>query len=148
MGDLGELDQQAAKARENRGGALPRTGVGPSRVGARSSVVQLPPPADQAAAAPAAAQPVQVSPQAVRTAAIDEVVAPSTISLDRKSDEVLEAVRAAGRFAKPKVDANRSATIRLALSLMAEQMTPDQIVAELRKRAPKAGASTGRKRLG
>lgn len=79
--------------------------------------------------------------------ATEGALAPSTISLDRKTEEVLEAVRTAGRFASPKVDANRSATIRLAVARLSEQLTPEEIAAELRLRAPKAQAATGRKRM-
>jgi len=71
---------------------------------------------------------------------------PATISLDRKTEEVLVAVGAAGRFARPKVDANRSATIRLAVAMLAKQLSPEEIVAELRQRA-QPSAATGRKRL-
>jgi hypothetical protein len=73
-------------------------------------------------------------------------LAPSTVSLDRKTEEVLEAVRTAGRFSQPKIDANRSATIRLAVARLAEQLTPEQIADELRRRAPQS-QGTGRKRL-
>lgn len=73
-------------------------------------------------------------------------LSPSTVSLDRRTEEVLEAVRTAGRFADPKVDANRSATIRLAVARLAEQMTPEQIADELRRRAP-VSQTIGRKRL-
>lgn len=78
--------------------------------------------------------------------ASEGALAPSTVSLDRKTEEVLEAVRTAGRFASPKVDANRSATIRLAVARLSEQLSPEEIAAELRRRAPK-GQATGRRRL-
>lgn len=73
-------------------------------------------------------------------------LSPSTVSLDRRTEEVLEAVRTAGRFSQPKVDANRSATIRLAVARLAEQLTPEEIANELRRRAPQS-QGTGRKRL-
>lgn len=73
-------------------------------------------------------------------------LAPSTVSLDRRTEEVLEAVRTAGRFSQPKVDANRSATIRLAVARLTEQLTPQEIADELRRRAPHS-QGTGRKRL-
>jgi hypothetical protein len=73
-------------------------------------------------------------------------LAPATISLDQRTEELLEAVRTAGRFARPRVDANRSATIRLAMALLGEQYTPAQVVEQLRRRTP-PGTTTGRKRL-
>lgn len=138
MPDLGELDLQAARARQKRTAGLARPGVGASRVGARTEPVTLPPP-DQPGTPPT---PVSTS----RSSDAGNALAPSTISLDRKTEELLEAVRTAGRFAQPKVDANRSATIRFAMAILAEQFTPEQIVVELRKRAP-TGAGTGRRRL-
>jgi len=79
-------------------------------------------------------------------AAATSSLAPATISLDRAAEEVLEAVRAAGRFSTPRIDSNRSATIRLAIARLAEQMTPPEIAAELARRAPTT-TTTGRKRL-
>lgn len=79
-------------------------------------------------------------------AAVTSSLAPATISLDRAAEEVLEAVRAAGRFSTPRIDSNRSATIRLAIARLAEQMTPPEIAAELARRAPPT-TTTGRKRL-
>lgn len=137
MADLGELDIQAAQARQKRTATgLTRPGVGPSRVGVRADAVRLP-PADPASKS-------QSSPPKSEEA--DNTLTPSTISLDRKTEELLEAVRTAGRFAQPKVDANRSATIRLAMAVLAEQFTAEQIVTELRRRAP-ARSGTGRRRL-
>lgn len=138
MADLGELDVQAAQARQKRAPTgLARPGVGPSRVGARTEAVQLP-----AVDTPSPARPSE----ARKSEDADNALAPSTISLDRKTEELLEAVRTAGRFAHPKVDANRSATIRLAMAILREQFSPEQIVAELRRRAPEP-SGTGRRRL-
>lgn len=138
MADLGELDVQAAQARQKRAPAgLARSGVGPSRVGARTDAVQLPP----------SDNPSPTRPPARKSDGAANSLAPSTISLDRKTEELLEAVRTAGRFAHPKVDANRSATIRLAMTILGEQFSPEQIVAELRRRAPEP-SGVGRRRLG
>ena len=140
MPDLGELDLQATRARQKRTPAsLARPGVGASRVGPRTEPVTLPPPEQPN-------QPTPVSPSTPKSADADNALAPSTISLDRRTEELLEAVRTAGRFAQPKVDANRSATIRFAMAILAEQFSPEQIVAELRSRAP-AATGTGRRRL-
>jgi hypothetical protein len=90
---------------------------------------------DQAPAPPTAAQ------------AGSNTLAPSAISLDRKTEELLEAVRTAGRFAEPRIDANRSATIRLAMSLLGEKFTPEEVVDQLRRRTAESKAP-GRRRLG
>jgi len=69
----------------------------------------------------------------------------ASIYLDPQSDEFLESARIAGRRSKPRVDASRSAVVRLALARLAEQMTPDQVVRELVLRAP-AHTGEGRRR--
>lgn len=69
----------------------------------------------------------------------------ASIYLDPQGDEFLEAARIAGRRSKPRVDASRSAVVRLALARLAEQMTPDQVVRELVLRAP-AHTGEGRRR--
>jgi hypothetical protein len=76
---------------------------------------------------------------------IDELVK-TTIHFGSEEDRFLDEVNFAGKRARPKVDASRSAVARLALRRLAEQMTSDEIVDELRRRAPTATA-TGRKRL-
>lgn len=53
-------------------------------------------------------------------------------------DAFLEAVYEAGRFdPKGRFDASKSAVVRLALSRLAADMAPAEIVKELRRRAPK-----------
>lgn len=146
MSNLGELDVQANKAREKRV-AVARTGVGVSRIGARSTIVEMPPPATPEPTEASPAKNLAAAQSPVKSAQLtDEPPSQSTISLDRKSDELLEAVRTAGRLGRPKVDANRSATIRLALAMLGEQMTPDEIAAELRRRTRPTG-NGGRPRL-
>ena len=56
----------------------------------------------------------------VRSAKQSETVTAGGLAplLDRTTEEVLEAVRTAGRFSQPIVEANRSATIRLALQFV------------------------------
>jgi hypothetical protein len=58
-----------------------------------------------------------------------------SIYLDDTADAYLETVRAAARATKPRVDATRSAVVRLALNRLAEQFTPAEIVAELQRSA-------------
>lgn len=138
MSNLGELDVQANKAREKRA-AVARTGVGASRIGARSTVVEMPPAAPETTEASPVKNLTGAKSTAKSAQPADEPPSQSSISLDRKSDELLEAVRAAGRLGRPKVDANRSATIRLALAMLGEQMTPDEIAAELCRRIRHTG---------
>jgi hypothetical protein len=71
----------------------------------------------------------------------------SSIYIDAAGDEFLEAVRAAGRRSKPKVDASRSAVVRLALSKLADDLSAEQVIAELRTRASSTTQTIGRKRL-
>lgn len=68
-----------------------------------------------------------------------------SIYLDDTADASLEAVRAAARATKPRVDATRSAVVRLALTRLADQLTPTEIVAELQRSAA-AHSGPGRKR--
>lgn len=68
-----------------------------------------------------------------------------SIYLDDTTDASLEAVRAAARATKPRVDATRSAVVRLALTRLAEQLTPAEIVAELQRSAA-THSGPGRKR--
>jgi hypothetical protein len=68
-----------------------------------------------------------------------------SIYLDEPTDTYLETVRAAARTAKPRVDATRSAVVRLALNRLADQLGPAEVVAELGRNA--AGhTGPGRKR--
>lgn len=68
-----------------------------------------------------------------------------SIYLDESTDTYLETVRAAARTTRPRVDATRSAVVRLALNRLAGQLTPGEVVAELQRNA--AGhTGPGRKR--
>lgn len=72
-------------------------------------------------------------------------LAKASIYLDEHTDAYLETVRAAARTTKPRVDATRSAVVRLALNRLADQLTPGEVVAELQRNA--AGhTGPGRKR--
>jgi hypothetical protein len=68
-----------------------------------------------------------------------------SIYLDEQTDSYLETVRAAARTAKPRVDATRSAVVRLALNRLAEQFAPTEVIAELQRNAA-AHTGPGRKR--
>lgn len=68
-----------------------------------------------------------------------------SIYLDEPTDAYLETVRTAARTARPRVDATRSAVVRLALTRLAEQLNPIQVVAELQRNAA-THTGPGRKR--
>lgn len=99
-------------------------------------------PAPTKTAAPAAPPPPR--PAVTPVAAVTDLTKVS-IYLDDQADTYLETVRGAARTARPRVDATRSAVVRLALSRLAEQLDPAAVVAELQRKA--AGHSgPGRKR--
>ncbi|MDM2088223.1 hypothetical protein [Mycobacteroides abscessus] len=103
-------------------------------------------PASPAAPAAVAAPAVPKSSRpAVTTAPATTELTKVSIYLDDPTDTYLETVRGAARTARPRVDATRSAVVRLALNRLAEQLDPASVVAELQRKA--AGHSgPGRKR--
>ncbi|WP_156297916.1 hypothetical protein [Mycobacterium paragordonae] len=104
-------------------------------------------------------RPAPIPQQPVRPAAPPRVGAPSpsvrpgapteltkvSIYLDETTDTFLETIRTAARFAKPRVDATRSAVVRLALNRLAQQLHPSDLVAELQRKAA-THTGPGRKR--
>ena len=68
-----------------------------------------------------------------------------SIYLDEPTDTYLETVRAAARTARPRVDATRSAVVRLALTRLADHLSPTEVVAELQRNAA-THTGPGRKR--
>ncbi|WP_205874389.1 hypothetical protein [Mycobacterium camsae] len=100
----------------------------------------IPQPAVRPAAPP---QPGAASPM-VRPPRPTELTKVS-IYLDEPADAFLESVRTAARFAKPRVDATRSAVVRLALTRLAQQLHPSDLVAELQRKAA-THTGPGRKR--
>lgn len=70
----------------------------------------------------------------------------TTLHLSAAEDEFLEAVRAAGRGCRPRLDASRSAVARYAIAKLAAQMTPEQIVAALEQPAQPITSNGGRPR--
>jgi hypothetical protein len=79
------------------------------------------------------------------TVATGTELAKVSIYLDEPTDAYLETVRAAARTTKSRVDATRSAVVRLALNRLAEQLSPAEVIAELQRNA--AGhTGPGRKR--
>lgn len=102
----------------------------------------VPPSTAASASPPAAPSPVQadadVGPRGSELAKV-------SIYLDEPTDAYLETVRAAARTTKPRVDATRSAVVRLALNRLADQLSPAEVIAELQRNA--AGhTGPGRKR--
>ena len=59
----------------------------------------------------------------------------ASIYLDELTDAYLENVRATGRRARPRVDATRSAVVRLALNRLASQLDVAAVIAELQRNA-------------
>lgn len=100
-------------------------------------------------------RPAPIPQPPVRPAAPPQTGAPSSpvrteltkvsIYLDEPTDAFLETIRTAARFAKPRVDATRSAVVRLALNRLAQQLHPSDLVAELQRKAA-AHPGPGRKR--
>lgn len=70
-----------------------------------------------------------------------------TFYVDEAAHEWLEDIAFAGRRAKPRVDASRSAVVRLALERLMGEVGVDAVVGELQGRAQRAPDSPGRKRI-
>ncbi|SDT01392.1 hypothetical protein SAMN04488543_2845 [Friedmanniella luteola] len=66
-----------------------------------------------------------------------------TVYLEQDDDDFLETITHTGRTSQPKTAVSRSAVVRLALECLHTQMSPEQIVDELRPRGDTPG--TGRK---
>jgi hypothetical protein len=116
-----------------------RRAIPPPRHQPRRTPVDMP-----AAPSPAAvSEPPKAQPATPPASGTD--LTKVSIYLDDTTDASLEAVRAAARATKPRVDATRSAVVRLALTRLAEQLTPAEIVAELQRSAA-THSGPGRKR--
>jgi hypothetical protein len=103
------------------------------------------PPRVQPPAPVSLGRPAPSSAQANPPIAEDEL-AKYSVYFDAATDDQLTDVIIAGRKHRPKIVPSRSAVVRLALTSLFDRMTPDEIVAELAKRAP-ARTGTGRQRL-
>lgn len=143
------LDAMTAMRTKNTGS---RRALPPPRHQPRATPVPMPEPPplpESAPVQPAPAPKAQPRPPAPAT---NPVAATSTtdlakvsIYLNEATDTYLETVRAAARTARPRVDATRSAVVRLALTRLADQLNSDQVVAELQRNAA-AHTGPGRKR--
>lgn len=141
-GNLGELGKQA----ENRKKAVHgRANVPPSRVGASLKSVALPtleaPLTEHVAIGPAETE-AAVKPASV----VGSGLVKTTMHIGEAEDAFLDSVHSTARLARPKVDASRSAVVRLAISRLAQQMTTDEIVAELRGSGAQTSPAGGRPR--
>lgn len=123
-----------------------RRTIPPPRHQPRRTPVDMPAaPSPAAVSEPSKAQPQAAPVTAATPPASGTDLTKVSIYLDDTTDASLETVRAAARATKPRVDATRSAVVRLALTRLAEQLTPAEIVAELRRSAA-AHSGPGRKR--
>jgi hypothetical protein len=138
------LDAMTAMRTKNTGS---RRALPPPRHQPRATPVPMPEP--PAAPEPAQAQPPATPkarpPEPIQAAAAATDLAKVSLYLDESTDTYLETVRAAARTARPRVDATRSAVVRLALTRLAEQLNPAQVVDELQRNAA-AHTGPGRKR--
>lgn len=138
--------------------------VPPSKHSPRTSVVALAPapsqseadveqkappeasqPAPALSPAPAGAPQPSTAPEGT-SGTVTEALVRATIHFGAAQDRFLNTVAHAGRMNTPKVDASRSAVTRLAIERLEREMTAEQIVAELAKRAATT-TRPGRKRL-
>lgn len=137
MGD--GLDSLAAMRNKT---ASSRRTLPPPRHQPRRTPVQMPDPSPLAATAPV---PIGGPPSAAAPSDAGSELTKVSIYLDELTDAYLETVRAAARTTKPRVDATRSAVVRLALNRLADQLNPTEVVAELQRNAA-AHTGPGRKR--
>lgn len=123
-----------------------RRAIPPPRHQPRRTPVDMPAaPSPATASEPPKVQPAAPAPKAATPPASGTDLTKVSIYLDDTTDASLETVRAAARATKPRVDATRSAVVRLALNRLAEQLTPAEIVAELQRSAA-THSGPGRKR--
>ena len=128
-----------------------RRALPPPRHQPRQTPVEMPdvaaPPVPAEQAHPPIAAPRQPSPSPPVSPTITGGTDLTKVSiyLDEITDNYLETVRSAARTAKPRVDATRSAVVRLALNRLAEQLGPTEVVAELQRNAS-GHTGPGRKR--
>ena len=67
-------------------------------------------------------------------------VGPSTIYFDEETDNFLEEVSIAGRRTKPRID-SRSAIARFAMRKLMNEMSPEEVIADIRAEMDAAGPS-------
>lgn len=125
-------------------GRVGRRDVPPPRHAAPAKTIDpqadtaAPPPVAPPETKPAARQPAKAR------AATSELIR-QTVYLDDAADDVLEEVRSASR--RRRVDANRSAVIRLALRRLKDDLSAEQIVDEIERASKHADTSKPGRRL-
>lgn len=151
---LAALQQQREKAAAKRRVPPPKHPAKPAPVDAAGQAETSSP--SQPAPDPAAVRAAKKKAPPVLTAAPEKPTAGDAVALplrrltfylDEQAHEWLEDIGYAGRRAKPRVDASRSAVVRLALERLMQQMGVEAVVAELQGRAERASDSPGRKRI-
>lgn len=133
-------------AMRNKAASSRRT-LPPPRHQPRSTPVSMPTTPGPEPAPPAPPPPPAAAPPAptvVQSSGASDLSKVS-IYLDEPTDTYLETVRVKARAAKPRVDATRSAVVRLALNRLADQLSAAEVVAELQRNAA-AHTGPGRKR--
>lgn len=78
---------------------------------------------------------------------LNDVLVRSTIYVRETDDAWLEGIAIGGRTKRPKVDASRSAVVRLALDRLRDEMSEDEIITHLENKARTSNQTVGRKRL-
>lgn len=112
----------------------------------RTKTPATPEPSEQASAVQLASEPRGGGRASTPTDPVTALIR-STIYLGDADDAWLQEISSIGRGRRPKVDASRSAVVRLALDRLRAQMTQDQVVALLSARAEASVQAVGRKRL-
>lgn len=135
--------------------------IPPSRTGARAAAVTIAKPAleppsvdlrtsddESPALAPEPTPIRQKKPGAASkpAPAATEQLLRTTMFLGPSEDNFLESIRSIGRRSTPKVDATRSAVARLAISRLEEQLSAEEIIAELAKSSTSSSPGGGRPR--
>ena len=143
-----EASEKAKKRNSARHATPPRNPAKQKPEPAPAAVVEDAPAAEVVSAPrQKVAKPVVKAVSPAQSAPLAPLVR-STIYLDESANEWLEGIAIDGRRAKPKVDASRSAVVRLAVQRLMESMTPQQVIDELRGRAEQVPEQAiGRKRL-
>jgi hypothetical protein len=104
------------------------------------------PPSPQPAGNEVKEPPAKPAGGPARQAATKPALKVVTIYLEQDDDDFLETITHTGRTSQPKTAISRSAVVRLALERLHTQMSPEQVVDELRPRGDQPGTGTGRKR--
>ena len=124
------LDQLRTARAQAAGRAPSRRVPPPKHPAAKSLPAENPnPPQTAGDRGDPADQPAIADPAAARTATAAAPAIRQSVHLDAETDAILEDIRAASR--PRRVDANRSAVIRLALRRLAAELTPNQIVDQI-----------------